>query len=63
MQGIRKELTEKIDETQADLQEVKTSFNTQTKDLTETITDTREHLHNQINLFQDNTRTILYEIQ
>jgi benzoyl-CoA reductase/2-hydroxyglutaryl-CoA dehydratase subunit BcrC/BadD/HgdB len=34
------------------------SFDTQTKDLRETITDTREHHQNQLDMFQDETRTI-----
>jgi hypothetical protein len=44
-QGLRKELTEKNDETQVDLQAIRTSVDSPTKGLLQTITDTREHLH------------------
>jgi uncharacterized protein YtpQ (UPF0354 family) len=48
MLDLRKELTEKIDETQVDLQALRASVDTQTKSLLETITDTREHLHKEL---------------
>jgi RNase adaptor protein for sRNA GlmZ degradation len=44
-QGLRKELTEKIGETQVDLQAIRMSIDMRTKSFLETITDTREHLH------------------
>jgi hypothetical protein len=44
-QGIRKELTEKIAETQVDLLTLKSSVNTKTKSLQETLADTRNDLH------------------
>jgi hypothetical protein len=49
-QGHRKELTEKIDETQVGLQAIRTSVDTRTKSIPETITDTREHLHQELSL-------------
>jgi hypothetical protein len=45
LQGLCKELTVKIDETQVDLQPIRTSVDMWTKRLLETTTDTREHLH------------------
>jgi hypothetical protein len=42
-----KELT-KIEETQVDLQTTRTSIDTRTKSLLETITDTMEHLHEEL---------------
>jgi predicted nucleic acid-binding Zn-ribbon protein len=47
-QGLHKELTEKIDETQVGLQAIRTSIDMQTKSLLETITDMREHLHEEL---------------
>jgi predicted nucleic acid-binding Zn-ribbon protein len=47
-QGLHKELSEKIDETQVDLQAIKTSIDMQTRTLPETITNTREHLHEEL---------------
>jgi hypothetical protein len=47
-QGLRKELKKKIDETQVDLQAVKTSLDTQMKSLLETIADTRKGLHEEL---------------
>jgi hypothetical protein len=49
-QGLRKELTNKIDETQVDLQAIRTSVNTCTKSLLETIIDIMEHLHEKLGL-------------
>jgi hypothetical protein len=49
-QGFRKELTEKTDEKQVDLQDIRTSVDTRTKNLLETITDTRDHLHEELGL-------------
>jgi uncharacterized membrane-anchored protein YjiN (DUF445 family) len=40
MQGLCKELTQKIDETHVDLQANRTSVNTRTKSLSETISET-----------------------
>jgi hypothetical protein len=57
-QSLRKEPTEKIHETQVVLQTIKTSFDTRRKDLLEAITDTREHLQTEFDLFQEKTRTI-----
>jgi hypothetical protein len=48
-QGLRKELTEKIVEIQ-DLQATRTFVNTPTKRLVETVTDTREHFHDDLGL-------------
>jgi hypothetical protein len=45
MQGLCKEPTEKIDETQVGLRTIRTSVNTQTRSLVETMTNTRGHLH------------------
>jgi RNase adaptor protein for sRNA GlmZ degradation len=47
-QGLHKELAEKIDETQVDLQAIRTSVDMRTRSLLETITDTREHLHEEL---------------
>jgi hypothetical protein len=44
-QGLRRVLTEKIDETQVDLQAMRTFVDTRTKSGLETVTDPREHLH------------------
>jgi hypothetical protein len=49
-QGLRKELTEKIDETQVNLETIRMSVDTQTKNLLETITDTTERLHETLGL-------------
>jgi hypothetical protein len=49
-QGLCKELTENIDETQVDLQATRTSVDMRTKSLLETITDTREHLREELGL-------------
>jgi hypothetical protein len=48
--GLCKELTEKIDKTQVDLQAIRTVIDTWTKSLLDTITDTREHLHEELGL-------------
>jgi hypothetical protein len=50
MQGIHKELTEKIDETQVCLQAMRTSIDMQTKSLLGAITYTREHLYGELGL-------------
>jgi hypothetical protein len=42
MKGLRKELTQKTDETQVDSEAIRTSVDTRTNSLLETITDTRE---------------------
>jgi 2C-methyl-D-erythritol 2,4-cyclodiphosphate synthase len=55
-QGLHKELTEKIDETQVDLQAIRTSVDMQTQSLQETITDIREHLHEELQ-FEAQTMT------
>jgi hypothetical protein len=47
-QGLRNKLTEKIEETQLDLQAIRTSVDTLTKSLL--VTDTREHLHEELGL-------------
>jgi hypothetical protein len=49
-QGLRKEMAEKIDETQVYLQAIRTSVDMLTKSLLETITDTREHFHEELSL-------------
>jgi hypothetical protein len=49
-QGLRKELTEIIDETQVDLQAIETSVDMWTKSLLETITDIRVHLQKELGL-------------
>jgi hypothetical protein len=49
-QVLCKELTEKIDGTQVDLQAIRTSVDTRTKSLLEIITDKREHLHEELSL-------------
>jgi hypothetical protein len=41
MQALRKKLTEKIDETQVDLQAIRASIDTQTRSLLETVTQGR----------------------
>jgi hypothetical protein len=46
-QGLRRELTEEIDETQVDLQAVKTSIDTRAKNLQETLADAMNDLHEQ----------------
>jgi hypothetical protein len=75
MQGLRKELTEKIDETQVDLQTVKTSIDTWTrslkgnimdtnKDFHEDIVNARNNLHEELGLmFQVDTQTTKAEIR
>jgi hypothetical protein len=45
MQGPCKKLTEKIDETQVDLQAIKMSLNMQTKSLQKTLADMKNDLH------------------
>jgi hypothetical protein len=44
------ELANKIDETQVDLQAIRMSVDTHTKNLLETVTDTREHFHEKLGL-------------
>jgi ElaB/YqjD/DUF883 family membrane-anchored ribosome-binding protein len=44
-QGLRKEMTEKTDETQVDVQAARTYVYTRTKSLLERITDARENPH------------------
>jgi hypothetical protein len=43
MQGLRRELTKKIDERQVDLHAIRTHINVQVKSSLATITDKREH--------------------
>jgi uncharacterized membrane-anchored protein YjiN (DUF445 family) len=50
IQGLHKELTETIYETQVDLQAIRTSVDMQTESLLEAITNTREHLHKELGL-------------
>jgi molecular chaperone GrpE (heat shock protein) len=50
-QGLSKELIEKIDKIQVDLQAVKTSLNTRTKGFQEAITTTKADLITDLNLF------------
>jgi hypothetical protein len=58
MKGLHKELTEKIDKTQVNLQTVKTSLDTWTKFLVESIADTRKGLHVELGLmFQVEAQT------
>jgi hypothetical protein len=45
---LRKEVTEKTDKTQVDLQAIRTSADVWTKNLLEIITDTTEHLHEEL---------------
>jgi 2-hydroxy-3-keto-5-methylthiopentenyl-1-phosphate phosphatase len=52
-QGLHKELTEKIDETQVDLQAIRSSVDMRTKSLLETITDTQEHIHKELGVRQN----------
>jgi hypothetical protein len=49
-QGLCNKLTEKIDETQVDLQAIRTSINMQTKSLLEIITGIRENLPEELGL-------------
>jgi hypothetical protein len=49
-QGLRKELTEKIDEMQVNLQALKTSLDMRTKGIQETVADTRKNLREDIGL-------------
>jgi ElaB/YqjD/DUF883 family membrane-anchored ribosome-binding protein len=49
-QSLRKELTKVVNETQVDLEVTRTSVDTRTKSLLETITDTRKHLHEELGL-------------
>jgi hypothetical protein len=49
-QVLRKELTERIDENQVDLQTVRTSADTRTKNLLEITTDTRQNFHEKLGL-------------
>jgi uncharacterized protein YoxC len=55
MQGLRKELTETIDETEVNLQALRTSVDMRTQSLLETLTDTRDQLHKDV---QDKTQTM-----
>jgi hypothetical protein len=50
-QGLRKELIQRIDKTQVDLQAVKTSLNTWTKGFQQAITTTKVDLITELNLF------------
>lgn len=53
-----KAMQEKIDETQLDLQEVKTSLDMRTKSLQESLVDTRKDLHEELGLmFQVEAKT------
>jgi hypothetical protein len=45
-----RELTKKIDESQVDLHAIRMSVDTRTKSLLETVTDTREYLHEETDL-------------
>jgi hypothetical protein len=47
-QSVHRELTQKINITQVDLQATRTSINMWTKSLLDTITDQREHLHEEL---------------
>jgi RNase adaptor protein for sRNA GlmZ degradation len=49
-QDLLKQMVEKINESQVDLQAIRTSVDTREKSLFETITDTREHLHEELGL-------------
>jgi hypothetical protein len=49
-QGLRKEMTEKIDETKVDLQEVKISLDMRMKSLQKTLADTRKDFHEELGL-------------
>jgi hypothetical protein len=49
-QGLRKGLTKKTDETQVDLQAVKTTLETRMKNLQETLVDTRNDIHEELGL-------------
>jgi hypothetical protein len=55
-QGLRKEMTEKTDETQVSLQAVQTSLYTRTKSLQETLADMK-------NDFREEARTMKVEIE
>jgi hypothetical protein len=59
MQGLFKELNEKVDETQLDLQAVKTSLDTWRKNHQESLADTRKDLHEELGLmFQVEVKTV-----
>jgi hypothetical protein len=45
MEGLRKELIEKIDKTHMDLRAIRTYIDTRTKSPLATITSTKKHLH------------------
>jgi hypothetical protein len=63
-QGLRWELTKKIDETQVDFQAVKTSLYMWMKSLQETLADTRNDLHKQLSLMlQVKAQTMKAEIR
>jgi hypothetical protein len=63
-QCLRKELTEKINETQVDLQAVKMPLDTQKSSLQETLADTRNDLYEELDLmFQVQARTTKAEIR
>jgi hypothetical protein len=49
-QGLLTQMTERINETQVDLQAIRTYFDIRENSLFETITDTREHLHEELGL-------------
>jgi hypothetical protein len=57
MQGLNKELTENIEETQVDLQAVKTSFGMGTRSLQGDITYTKKDFHKAV----ENTRNNLHK--
>jgi hypothetical protein len=58
IQGLLNELTEKNDET-GDLQVIRMSINMWTKSLLETITDTREHLHEKLHIETQTTKALI----
>jgi hypothetical protein len=52
-------LTQKIDEMQVDLQTTRTSIDMWTKSLLETITDQREHLHEELQVETQTTKALI----
>jgi hypothetical protein len=56
MQDLRKELTNKIEETQMDLQAAKTSIDSQTKSLQETPADMKNDHHKEAQIMKDQIR-------
>jgi hypothetical protein len=59
MQSLRKELNEKVDEMQVDLQAIKASLDMRTKNFQESLVDTRKDLHEELSLmFQVEVQTM-----